>query len=198
MGRAWKDRSPEEKALRKKFRMSPEKRSKEEVEHIERNRKPDGTFGKGTSGFPGGAYRKAKEETYFVNALHECFDQLGGVNGLVAWARKYPSRFYNIMKHLIPVQLTVVQSEIDKTVRVIHAFPQAPNMGWQKEIDITPAAMGSEVGKPAQGGAARHGAVIEFKNGEMSKEEIIKALKGMDRDEKAALLKQVGISLKPR
>ena len=97
--------------------------SPEEQERINNYRRPDGTYLPGTSGFPGGSVRKAREDRYFTDALKATFELMGGVQGLFAWAKKHPTHFYHLIGKLIPVQMTIEREQGDRTLTIRHALP---------------------------------------------------------------------------
>ena len=118
-------------------RLSPEER-----EHINSNRNAQGHFLPGVSGFPGGSVRKAREDRYFIDALKDVFEGLGGVPAMLDWARAHPTKFYEIMSKLMPVQLNIDREYGNNTITVKHAFlPKqlsGPNVGQPMEgVEIT-------------------------------------------------------------
>ena len=163
----------EKRELRKRF--GPAGLEPHERERINANRRPDGTFMPGTSGFPGGSVRKAREDRYFIDAMKAAFENLGGVAGLTAWAERRPTEFYRLMGKMIPVQVSIEKETGDRTFIVKHALP-APRYSNQPD-----------------GVVPEQGMVIEMVNpDDLSTEDIRKAIAQMDAAEKAELLASLG------
>ena len=77
----------------------------------ENNRNSIGRFVEGSSGNPNGRPLGSKNKfTTLKNAFIETFEELGGVDNLVEWARCNQTEFYRMLSRLLPkeVEATVV------------------------------------------------------------------------------------------
>ena len=77
----------------------------------ENNRNSIGRFVEGSSGNPNGRPVGSKNKfTTLKNAFIETFEELGGVDNLVEWARCNQTEFYRMLSRLLPreVEATVV------------------------------------------------------------------------------------------
>ena len=77
----------------------------------------DGKFGKGNPGRPKGAVNKTTIAAKEAFAL--AFDELGGYEGMVAWAKRDPDNlkvFYTLYARLIPTDVTTGGKEIKSLV----------------------------------------------------------------------------------
>ncbi len=77
----------------------------------ENNRNSIGRFVAGSSGNPNGRPLGSKNKfTTLRNAFIETFEELGGVDNLVEWARCNQTEFYRMLSRLLPreVEATVV------------------------------------------------------------------------------------------
>ena len=75
------------------------------------NRNSIGRFVEGSSGNPNGRPLGSKNKfTTLRNAFIETFEELGGVDNLVEWARCNQTEFYRMLSRLLPreVEATVV------------------------------------------------------------------------------------------
>src|SRR5262245_56980853 len=99
------------------------RRSQEEIDKINAGRDENGRFLPGTSGLPGGSVRRAREDRYFIDALKSVFEGLGGVHGMLAWAKNHPTKFYEICSKMMPVQLQIEKEQGTNTVFIKHALP---------------------------------------------------------------------------
>ena len=79
----------------------------------ENNRNSIGRFVEGSSGNPNGRPVGSKNKfTTLKNAFIETFEELGGVDNLVEWARANQTEFYRMVARLMPREVeTKVSSE---------------------------------------------------------------------------------------
>jgi hypothetical protein len=74
----------------------------------EKNSKIAGRFQPGQSGNPAGRTPGSKNRfTALKEAFVEAFDGIGGVDGLTAWARSNPDKFYPMLARLFPKEVEV-------------------------------------------------------------------------------------------
>lgn len=138
----------------------------EERERLEALRLPNGRFPKGVSGFPGGSVRKAREDRYFIDALKDVFEGMGGVPAMLEWAQSHPTKFYEICSKTMPVQLQIEKDSIGHTIKIVHALPP-----------------------PAYARGIEQGSTIEMVDpSNLSVEEVRDIVEKMDEQAKAALL----------
>ena len=79
----------------------------------ENNRNSIGRFVEGSSGNPNGRPLGSKNKfTTLKNAFIETFEELGGVDNLVEWARANQTEFYRMVARLMPKEVeTKISSE---------------------------------------------------------------------------------------
>ena len=79
----------------------------------ENNRNSIGRFVEGSSGNPNGRPVGSKNKfTTLKNAFIETFEELGGVDNLVEWARANQTEFYRMVARLMPKEVeTKISSE---------------------------------------------------------------------------------------
>ena len=73
-----------------------------------KNSKISGRFQPGQSGNPAGRTPGSRNRfTALKEAFVEAFDGIGGVEGLMAWAKNNPDKFYPILARLFPKEVEV-------------------------------------------------------------------------------------------
>ncbi|MDA8561022.1 DUF5681 domain-containing protein [Nitrospinae bacterium] len=78
-----------------------------------KNSKTAGRFQPGQSGNPAGRASGSKNRfTALKEAFIEAFDGIGGVEGLIAWARNNPDKFYPLLARLFPKEAEVGHKSI--------------------------------------------------------------------------------------
>jgi len=112
------------------------------------NRKIKGRFQKGLSGNPGGRPKGIKDKAVQIKlGFYEAFDKLGGVDGLVAWAKKYHNlkEFYKILAHMLPREVDVQGEGIGNTrVLIIHPTEKEMNE-YKRSRGITVKTVSKQV-----------------------------------------------------
>ncbi len=82
------------------------KKCKQHVKKPVNNRNKTGKFKAGKSGNPNGRPKGSKDKfTELKDSFLEAFDRLGGIDGLVEWAKKSNnnrSQFYQMITKLLP------------------------------------------------------------------------------------------------
>ena len=144
--------------------------TEEERDHIDSTRLPNGHFAPGVSGYPGGSVRKAREDRYFIDALKDVFEGLGGVPTMLAWAQDHKTKFYEIMSKLMPVQLNIEREQGNNTITVKHAF--------------IPKRLG--LSSDAQSSDGIEITMVDLSNA--SPDDVMKAIGRMEQADKSALL----------
>ena len=143
--------------------------TEEEREHIDSTR-INGRFAPGVSGFPGGSVRKARDDRYFIDALKDVFEGLGGVPTMLAWATIHQTKFYEIMSKLMPVQLNIEREQGNNTITIKHAF--------------IPKRLG--LSSDAQSSDGIEITMVDLSNA--SPDDVMKAIGRMEQADKSALL----------
>lgn len=64
------------------------------------------------------------------DSLHRVFHKLGGVNGMLDWAKKNPSEFYRLYARLVP---TEIEGNFTGNVTVIFDDPTARPAGYERK-----------------------------------------------------------------
>lgn len=89
---------------------------------------PDIAIGKGRSG-PGRPPGSLNKTTQSVKAaLEQAFDELGGVQSLVGWARENETEFFKLYAKLLPVQVSAdLNHKGSISIVVDTGVPRAPD-----------------------------------------------------------------------
>ena len=86
----------------------------------ENNRNSIGRFVEGSSGNPNGRPVGSKNKfTTLKNAFIETFEELGGVDNLVEWARANQTEFYRMVARLMPRE---VEAKISSEFTLVDAL----------------------------------------------------------------------------
>ena len=86
----------------------------------ENNRNSIGRFVEGSSGNPNGRPVGSKNKfTTLKNAFIETFEELGGVDNLVEWARANQTEFYRMVARLMPKE---VEAKISSEFTLVDAL----------------------------------------------------------------------------
>ena len=86
----------------------------------ENNRNSIGRFVEGSSGNPNGRPLGSKNKfTTLKNAFIETFEELGGVDNLVEWARTNQTEFYRMVARLMPKE---VEAKISSEFTLVDAL----------------------------------------------------------------------------
>ena len=82
-------------------------------------------FKKGESGNPAGrpTGRKNQYTKDIKNAYLEAFEKLGGIKGLVSWAKDNPDLFYSHVAKMLPKDIEI-KSDQELTINIITAIPE--------------------------------------------------------------------------
>ena len=103
----------------------------------ENNRNSIGRFVEGSSGNPNGRPVGSKNKfTTLKNAFIETFEELGGVDNLVEWARANQTEFYRMVARLMPRE---VEAKISSEFTLVDALMEmeknlVAGMGFLGEV----------------------------------------------------------------
>lgn len=57
-------------------------------------------------------------------ALEAAFERRGGIDGLVNWADENPTEFYKLYAKLLPAELTVKHTGLEKIAELLDGLPE--------------------------------------------------------------------------
>ena len=86
------------------------------------NRNSIGRFVEGSSGNPNGRPVGSKNKfTTLKNAFIETFEELGGVDNLVEWAKANQTEFYRMLARLMPRE---IHADVNAGYSLVECLPQ--------------------------------------------------------------------------
>lgn len=88
---------------------------------MRKQRANSGSFKAGNPGRPKGSQNRLTKGA--KEALQLAFEGIGGVDALVAWAKKNPTPFYQLYARLIPTEHEVIAPRAFETVHKILLVP---------------------------------------------------------------------------